>query len=157
MSTRGHIAWKIKGETVYSYNHSDSYPSWLGEQVLAAARTIPDLPAKLSALRLLDEGEDASPDDIAEFGPRTGQNVSRNVDNYAIFRSLQGDLPAMIEAGVACTIDAPHDDEEWGYLLDFDADEFVVQEATWNGRSEWEVRARFPLADLPANLDGLEG
>lgn len=149
MSTRGFVAWKIDGKTTYSYNHSDSYPSGLGEDVLTAAH-IPDLATKLAGLRLLDESEDATPEDIAAFGGKTGQHVSRNFDNYAMFRDLQGDIPAMIEAGVALTIPEPSGDGEWGYLLDFDADEFVVQEATWDG--PWKEVARFPLADLPADL-----
>ena len=38
MSTRGSVAWREGGQVHGVYNHSDSYPTWLGPRVLQAAR-----------------------------------------------------------------------------------------------------------------------
>lgn len=40
MSTRGSVAWKDGKKWVGVYNHSDSYPTWLGQQVFEACQKL---------------------------------------------------------------------------------------------------------------------
>lgn len=154
MSTRGFIAWTIDGETTYTYNHSDSYPSYLGVRVLddlsAILRGYPDPRDPFRTLRLVPEDADAAPDDILQYGgPQgTAQHVSTGTDNYALFRDLQGDLSAMLATGVACTQPEPSGDSEWGYVLDFDADTLSVTGGGY-GRPQTTALRTWPLSALP--------
>lgn len=34
MSTRGIYGWRKNNENKITYNHSDSYPTWLGEKIV---------------------------------------------------------------------------------------------------------------------------
>lgn len=152
MSTRGYISWKIDGTTVYSYNHSDSYPSGLGTDVVKYLNTTTpvQLRADLSSLRLLDELADATPEDIYTYGDHA-RDVSTGTDNYALLRNLQGDLPGMIAAGVANTCEGPWGDGEYVYEIDLDALTFTVKAHTYSQR-HWETLASYPLTALPDSL-----
>lgn len=148
MSTRGFVAWKIDGKITYTYNHSDSYPSWLGNRVVEFLRDydVAQLRENLGGLRLVDEQADALPDDVAKYA-HLARSVSTGIDNYALFRELQGDLAAMISVGIACTISEPSGDGEYGYTIDLDAGVLEIGESV--GRDQWKVIATYPLDALP--------
>lgn len=148
MSTRGYIAYTSNGKTTYHYNHSDSYPSWLGVQILKALNTGRVTASALDALRKVSDYDDATPEDLDAYGPPS--RVSRGTDNYALFRDQQGDLLAMLTTGVMTTIPEPTDDGEYGYHLNYDDNTLTL--STNNYPHGWTVRETYPLDSLPAEF-----
>jgi hypothetical protein len=143
MSTRGLYGFVADGELRVVYNHSDSYPDALGEDVVRFARElIAEGPAavaaakeKVKALRVIaDEMSVPTPADVEALAPWTKLYVDRRHDDgtpswYQLTRGTQGDPRATLESGYI--IDATpfgHDSLfcEWGYVIDFDAEAIEV-------------------------------
>lgn len=146
MSTRGLVALKADGVTKTSYNHSDSYPSWLGvrvvEQVetLFATYTVDELKQKVAKLRMVKESGKPSAADRTKYA-KYAQSVSTGSDWYATLRSLQGDVIGMLDEGIM--VDGSNSgDWQYCYLIDLDAMELVV---TTSG----DESVRFPFSDIP--------
>jgi hypothetical protein len=134
MSTRGAIGVRIDGRAKLSYNHSSSYPSWLGErfarEVLALVERcgVERLREMARAMRPLDEQEPldeatrrAYRDAIARLGIDAELNGE---DGYAALHALQGSLAPSLEAGAFLEYsDFPYSGLfcEWAYVLDLDA------------------------------------
>lgn len=128
MSTNGTIAIKADGEVYRTYNHSDSYPSWLGARV---GEFIRDADAdivrrQVKAMRIVDESAKADPASLAILEAHgIAQNVSAGDDWYAALRGLQGNLAGYLLVGIW-----PNwtwgDNQEWGYLADFDERKLFV-------------------------------
>jgi len=135
MSTRGLIGIRVDGERKYSYNHSDSYPSWLGKH---SAREFEQLLhdwgidelRKMAAL-MKPVNANIPPDITARelFGEYEDRNVGGDSvyeDWYRLFRKAQHIwrpfLTYGIYLGVAATGDAegPDMDQEWVYEWDLD-------------------------------------
>lgn len=169
MGTRGFIGWKIDGTIVTSYNHLDSYPTWLGlrtikgviELVIAAgehaqrgvlaAAEEPSTPAaaiavqtderavalsylrdQFRAIRTVDESDEPDPADRTKYAHLTDGQVSRKGEDwYSVLRNLQGDLAGAARARIITRAheDWPRDSLfcEWGYLLDLDQSEPVLE------------------------------
>jgi hypothetical protein len=112
MSTRGIIGFVIDGDEKLTYNHSDSYPSWLGVQTLKWLRdaNLADVYAKARALRMVDDAP--------------GVNPNSDQSYYWKLRDLQGDWQATLDAGLmhAGGSDFALDSLfcEWGYVIDLD-------------------------------------
>lgn len=173
MSTRGFVGFVAGGREVIAYNHSDSYPEWLGIQTLEWARSA-DLAAAASRateVRLVDDDDaptDADAEALTEFyDPNVGGRSERPTW-YQLLRGTQGDLGAMLRAGYvedASTFPANSLFAEWGYIVDFDAKCFEVYAGFQKGRHHdgrfadrmpanvgyWPVRllASWPLDALP--------
>jgi len=150
MGTRGTIAVRIDGTTHSAYNHWDSYPSGLGEKMLAAAKVmLADRPVWEQRVRDMKPVPDRKPteEEIKALEPFTDLGVStgRTDDWYCLLRNTQGDILTTVKAGLYEPF--PVGDEEWSYVIDFDADIFEV----WDGPKR--VR-KFPFADLPDTLKG---
>lgn len=149
MGTRGAIAVRINGVTHAAYNHWDSYPSELGNKTLKFARAMDKAAARELAVKLQPAPEDriATPEEVERLKPWTDLGVSERSteDWYCLLRGTQGDLSAMLEAGFYYP--GGVGDDEWSYVIDFDADVLEV----WEGGQR--VR-KFPLADLPETLEG---
>ena len=130
MSTRGLAGVVIDGTIKASYNHSDSYPSWLGIRFLADA-------AKLAALSpdeydnvmeawreviLVDEDVPPTAFDIATLEERgfTMQHPAEG-DWYYLLHESQGSLDSMLKAGYVLDASEFGGDAlfcEWAYLID---------------------------------------
>lgn len=147
MSTRGTIAVKIDGEVKGSYNHSDSYPTWLGNQVLEFCRgmDLEQTRAQARALAPVDDDRLPTKAEIKRLAPYTDLGVSTGSVNewYCLLRGTQGDLAKILEAGFY----EPHPVgvNVWSYVVDLDGEELVIYEG------EQEV-ARYPFAHLPAEF-----
>jgi len=116
MGTRGFVGFVVDGIEKISYNHSDSYPSWLGVRVLAwlHQQDIATLREQARALELVNE-----------FAKPAGSTE----EWYEILHDDQGDLGAMLARGKAVdSLDFPLNSLhcEWGYLVDLDAEVFEV-------------------------------
>lgn len=129
MSTRGFIGWVTQGTEKITYNHSDSYPSWLGLRMLAHAKAVTEDDArKAHELRLVDECETPGAADRKRLAP-FHRNVSSGHDWYSYLRGTQGDPALILEAGVATDGSSCPSDSlfmEWGYVVDFDNQAFEV-------------------------------
>lgn len=134
MGTRGFFGFAVNSDVKITYNHSDSYPDWLGCRVLDWAREA-DLDAARTAaanLRVVDDGTPVTDDDIAALAPYTDLGVGRRGDRpdwYQLLRKTQGDPAAVLAAGVIKDAgDFPADSLfcEWGYLVDFDVRQLEV-------------------------------
>lgn len=147
MGTRGTMAVQIDGQIKSMYNHWDSYPSGLGEDMLAFAKTAKDdeLVKQLArGLQPVPEGE-PTPEIIERLKPFTDLGVSTGStsDWYCLLRNTQGDMAKTLQAGYYEPF--PIGDEEWSYLVDFDTRQFLV----WDGPSKI---ATFDFDDLPESL-----
>jgi hypothetical protein len=130
MGTRGAWGFRLGGVDKLEYNHFDSYPGGLGEDIRKALTSgllsRKGLRADVAAIRLIDEKEDApTPEDIERCRPYTDLGVSRQStsDWYCLLRNRQGDPVAAIQSGVM--IDAGNflADSlfcEWAYVINLD-------------------------------------
>lgn len=122
MSTNGTIGIKLGGKTIRTYNHSDSYPSWLGMRVAEFVRETDATVVKAQIANLRFVAEDSAPtaEELALFqNAGIHQNVSAGTDWYATLRGLQGNLAGYLVLGIW-----PNwswgDNQEWGYIVDYD-------------------------------------
>jgi hypothetical protein len=179
MGTRGTWGYIIDEQPKLTYNHFDSYPSGLGEAVLAhARRPIEELRTGARALTMVDESTNATREhiDAAKKADLHDPRVSTGqaTEYYSLLRNLQGDPDAQLRFGVM--IDGagfPLDSLfcEWAYIIDLDQEVFEVYlgfqtEPHHEGRfasdepdrDYYPVRlvATFPLSDLPESLEALD-
>jgi hypothetical protein len=140
MSTRGVTGYVANGKWYVTYNHSDSYPSWLGMRVLEFCKTVKNwdlVKERVSKLTLVN-GENQVDEDVkglyyqyynnpnVALGSMDAKDKSANTW-YWFLRSLQGEeiLKEVAEGIVVHMIDS-HDfmrDSlfcEWGYIIDLD-------------------------------------
>lgn len=138
MGTRGAFGFLIDGQTKATYNHADSYPDGLGQDVVdyieQMIRGLPEDPVTLLAkVRALQPVPDRAPtpDEIKRLAPWTnlgvgGQSTS---DWYCLLRDAQGDAGAMLETGFYNDGEAFLADSlfcEWAYIINFDKEVFEV-------------------------------
>ena len=98
MSTRGLYGIRKDGVDKCTYNHSDSYPSWLGRRVLefCANNTIENLEKFFNKIELVDESSKPTEEQIkkcVEAGYYSGVVSTKSVDDwYCLLRNLQGNF-----------------------------------------------------------------
>lgn len=132
MGTRGAIVLVADEQEKVIYNHYDSYPNGLGEDVLNWLRSSLDTEqetrAAVIALRPVPKG-DPAPEDIERHAETHDPNASTGTDWYSLLRHTQGDLAATLRAGLYEPADSfPLDSLfcEWAYVVDFDTRVFEV-------------------------------
>lgn len=182
MGTRGFIAFAANGELKVAYNHYDSYPSGLGSSILkwlqktlSASDTAPfQLREQIKALRVIKHGEKPTPEDVKRLRPWTDLGVSEQStdDWYCLLRNTQGNVSAMLAAGViedSGYFPADSLFAEWGYVIDLDGDggfevyrgfqksphtrgRFASTTPTTAGYYPVALVARWALADLPDEI-----
>lgn len=150
MSTRGTWGFVLDGKEYLTYNHSDSYPSGLGTDVLSWARQADwsKVREQVAALTLVEEQDEPTAEEIAKLGV-TPRNVSTGRDWYSALRDFQGEPQATLDLGYMT--DHHGDAEEWGYVFDLDAGTFKVYED-----DDPEPREAYPLDALPSEEAFLE-
>lgn len=138
MSTRGIVGFVVDGQEKLSYNHSDSYPSGLGADVLCwleghieGGFFDADTRHAVSQVRLVDEGGTPSAEDIERLSKfhNGGVSTGEPTEWYSLLRHTQGDLDRIIEAGVIIDYAVFATDSlfcEWGYVIDLDERRFEV-------------------------------
>jgi hypothetical protein len=148
MSTRGLVGFRIDDTLKMAYNHSDSYPGYLGERVLEWLWTadLATVREQARALRVVQDGETPAAEDVERLSEWTDTGVaSGELDNwYVLLRKTQGRPAEILRAGV--TEDGTrYGGIEWSYLVDLDANVFAVYE----GEVAGEPVDAWPLDDLP--------
>ena len=110
MSTRGIFGFRKNGIDKLTYNHSDSYPDWLGEQMAkyCACHTIDELNKICDAIVLVDEDSTPTAEqkmECAELGfVDLRVSTGRPDDWYCLLRDAQGEPMAwdkFMKAGYA--------------------------------------------------------
>jgi hypothetical protein len=130
MGTRGFWGFIHNGVERITYNHFDSYPSALGEDLLAWAREADwnKVREQVKNLTIVDESSTPNEDERLKFAG-THENVSSGDDWYSYLRGNQGDPQKTLDSGYMIdSHDFPLDSlfAEWGYIFDLDAETLDV-------------------------------
>ncbi len=178
MSTRGLYGFVIDGTVKVTYNHSDSYPDWLGRNVLEFVRqlvkdgAVDSAAQRVHDLRVVTDETPVTDEDIETLRPWTNISVGsrrERPDWYQLLRDTQGNPDAILSSGyISDGADFALDSLfcEWGYVVDFDAGVLEVyrgfQKAQptagrWVGTEQtgssgyWAINRveAFPFAELP--------
>lgn len=130
MSTRGIYGFRKNGTDKLTYNHSDSYPDWLGAKMVefCAATGIAELNGVYDRIELVNEDEQPTPEQIIDciaFAD-TSVGTGRLNDWYCLLRDLQG-YPQKwlnIDGKIYMTDDAAFITDslfcEYGYIVNLD-------------------------------------
>ena len=146
MSTRGTLAVKIDGVVKGSYNHSDSYPTWLGNRVLEfihdARPQLAEVREKARALTALTADQKPTAKDIRRLKKYTNLGVSEGntQDWYCLLRGTQGNLASILDAGLYEPFTVG--DEEWSYVVDLDEETLHIYHGS-------DHKAGIPFAEVP--------
>ena len=168
MGTRGAFGVIIGEQEKIAYNHFDSYPDGKGVEVLGWLRTViedgrlDEIKEQSKSVRVIDEDEKPTPEDVEKLKPYTNLNVSEQStdDWYCLTREMQGDLGMTLESGYMLDGSSfPLDSLfcEWGYIVDLDAGVLEVykgfqkerpQQGRWAGRPTDEENEKDYAAHL---------
>lgn len=155
MGTRGFLGFVIDGTEKIAYNHSDSYPEGLGNKVLAwvranhhelACATHQAIVERARQLLVVDPRSTPTPADVEALAEFTDLGVGERGTRptwYQLLRRTQGDLGAILRAGVIeDASEFPLDSlfAKHGYLVDLDTSAFVAYRGF---RREPHDRGRF--------------
>lgn len=131
MGTRGAIGFRHNGRDKIVYNHFDSYPDCLGEEIVTLAKVvatrIPEIAGLVAGWRPIDKDEKPTPEIIAKAKAMDIIDLkvsNRSTDDwYCLTRGAQGDLLKLLELGVF----EPSDDFltdslfcEYAYIINLD-------------------------------------
>ena len=139
MGTRGAIGFRINGQDKIMYNHFDSYPDGLGEDMVKYAKSIVKSVAsvrkKVTNLRGVDEGSKPDAETIAKAQALDVVDLTvsnRSLDDwYCVLRGIQGDLDKTLEVGVYVDSSDFLSDSlfcEYAYIINFDEGKIPVIE-----------------------------
>ena len=137
MGTRGAYGFQKDGIRKLTYNHFDSYPTCLGNEIVDFIRSsdIEEMNAIFDRIQLVDEHDKPTPEMIAVA--KELELINLNVSNqttddlYCIFRNAQGDLSVYKYPQFIWMTDGTNfikDDAwcEWGYIINLDTNMLEV-------------------------------
>jgi hypothetical protein len=179
MSTRGVMGIRHNGVDKLMYNHSDSYPTGLGAELVEAlspfvndASGLDYLRAKAAALKMVQENSKPTKAQQKELSGIAHLGVgSQSLDDwYCLLRQAQGDLLLTLEIGYGVDSSEFVKDSlfcEWAYIVNLDERTFEVyqgfQEKKHNkgrfaGKQDTDskyypvaLKASYPLNSIPEN------
>lgn len=141
MGTRGTCGFRLDGKDYLSYNHSDSYPSGLGETIDRDVRAlmrkggIKGMKEAVRKLKMVDDRGEVSESEIqtlAKHGinpSECGQSPGKSLTWYSLIRDLQGELKKTLEVGYMVDYSGFMLDSlfcEWGYIVNLDDETLEV-------------------------------
>ena len=178
MSTRGALGFRLNGEDKITYNHSDSYPSWLGKRVVEWCRKRTERQTWELVKEIVSELEDVSgrtptEEDKARLTRFNNLRVGEQSEEdwYCLLRETQGDLSAILSARMFNGCREFLDDSlfcEWAYIINLDDMELEVyegfqkkphQEGRYgqgkmnDGYAPVRLVVTFPLEDIPEDWE----
>lgn len=131
MGTRGTCGFRVGRKDKLQYNHGDSYPDGLGNDLLKQLRAMSkrgwdSVKAAAKTIRTVDPDSKPTAKDIKKYGHKMNLDVGEQSpeDWYCLLRDLQGDLDGCLGLGVMS------DDGgfileslfcEWGYIVNLDS------------------------------------
>lgn len=158
MGTRGACGYYVNGKEKVTYNHFDSYPGGLGNNVVEYIRTHPILDIKKVAeeIELVESNSIPTPKQIKECVKYTDLTVSERSTSewYCLLRETHGDLNVYHD-GLKYMIDSSNflKDSlfcEWAYIINVDTNKLEVykgfnQNKYSNGRyASSQVEKNYP-------------
>lgn len=141
MGTRGAVGFILDGKEKITYNHFDSYPSGLGNEVLDFLHSIPfnsfsdfkKFKKQVEELELIDERN--TPTEEQKQKCRDAGTIDLGVgrqsedDWYCLLRKAQGDLGQLTEIGLMIDNSNFLKDSlfcEWAYIINLDTNKLEV-------------------------------
>ena len=142
------------------YNHFDSYFSGLGHDLLQEIRKMKKedkLDERLEMfkkLRIVTNNDKPTEQDIVKCQPYLNKMVGDGDDYYSLLRKCQGSFERVLHSGYLLRYDIDdmndkHKLQEYGYVLDFDSESFIIHYERDDGIKIEE----FDLNHLPSSLD----
>jgi hypothetical protein len=137
MSTRGIYGFVLNGQEKLTYNHSDSYPEWLGNETLNFLNrdnlSLETLAEKVENLKLVIDDEKPTEEEIEKLKEYANIDVGlgSTEDWYCLLRECQGDWDKTLESGyIIDSHDFAQDSLfcEWGYVVNLDTGFLEVYE-----------------------------
>jgi hypothetical protein len=151
MSTRGVYGFYKNGEYKITYNHSDSYPECLGEDVVKFVRktSVEEMNKIFDRIILVDEDIPATQEQIEECIEYASLNVASNKtsDWYCLLRKAQDNL-FVYKEGLNYMVDNKKflDDIwcEWKYIINLDSGVLEIYD-------DDTVAGTFDLKEIPTD------
>jgi hypothetical protein len=150
MSTRGVLGWVIDGDFHAVYNHSDSYPEYLGMSIFEFVRSLVASGDRVEAilrenLKSLTSVEDGTKPTLVEqvhYNTRkfynSGVSSGDINDWYCLLRNAQGTdfFPAVLSGDLRHFVESKDfikdsSSCEWGWVLNFDTRSLEVYKGNW--------------------------
>jgi hypothetical protein len=130
MSTRGVVGFRYKRKDLLAYNHSDSYPSYLGNKVVQdfhdqLQKGLKPQIRQVEALTIVTE-ETPRPDEKEQRRLKKYSNPGVGSPDeywYRALRETQGDIKAILESRYLLDSGSTILDSlycEWGYIVNLD-------------------------------------
>jgi hypothetical protein len=164
MSTNGAVGFVLDGKEYVAYNHSDSYPNWLGDKVVkeihelvhrAGVSAIRD---KVRALTLVDEDATPTEDQAKALATTRNEGVSTGDNFYSYLREAQGSLVSYLHLGfMPDNADFLNDSLlcEYAYIVNLDTNNLDYyrgfQRDGNGGYGRVKLAMSYPLAELNEN------
>lgn len=137
MSTRGLIGFRLKGKDFVQYNHSDSYPTWLGKKILQEVREldIDQMRTYVAAVKLVPEDKTptaAQFKKLEKVFPGMDLDTARDKKHtwYDILRDYQGELARFVTENIPFWPDYDGFQHsfgcEWAYIVDLDRETLEI-------------------------------
>ena len=149
MSTRGLIGIKYKGKTKATYNHFDSYPRYLGFNLVKELKekdSIKLLKKNFKNIKLVTTEETPTKREINKYKKFLDLKVSKQTEKdwYNLLRNTQGTLKYIISGEQKHMIDNLSflKDSEWAYIIDLDDNNLEIYE-------KGNLTKKYPLNNLP--------
>jgi len=165
MSTSGLVGIKIGKQRKYTYNHSDSYPTGLGQEVVKFCKTVTDwdaFKANAKKVKLVDEDDKATNAQINKYIRFANTDVGEGELNswYCLLRSIQGIgvLEQILLGNLEHMIDSNEFIKEslfceYAYIINLDTMKLEMYEGyqkAKNGKyKSCKKVAEFPVTDIP--------
>lgn len=138
IGTRGIIGFRYNGIDKLTYNHWDSYPSWLGVKILEEIKGISpnELKEKAQKIIMINETSQPTREQIQECKQWANTDVSEQTlkEWYCLLREAQGTLIPYLSETLRYMIDSHEFIKdslscEWGYIINLGTGKFEV----WKG------------------------
>jgi len=137
MGTRGVYGFRLNGKDKTTYNHSDSYPEYLGRNIIEFIRSTSseEMKSIFNRIELIDKNKKPTKEEIAKCQEWSDFSVSSRSENdwYCLLRSAQGDLFAYKQGLFYMSDDSSFIEDslfcEWGYIINLDTDMLEI----WQG------------------------
>lgn len=140
MGTRGTYGFRVDGQDKLSYNHFDSYPDALGEDVLSSLKTLlrtigeDEMREGAEKIKLVNDRE--KPENIPESVKMYHDpGVADGKSWYALLRHAQGKIGVSLELQLMTDADGFINDSlfcEWGYIVNLDDRKLEIYEGFQN-------------------------
>ncbi|MGB9803120.1 hypothetical protein [Desulfofundulus sp.] len=163
MSTRGAYGFRIDGVDKITYNHSDSYPEWLGNEIVAFVKKTPYEEMVEAARKIILVSESGEPTDEQVEECREFFNLPGDCGKqwYWLLRDAQGDLDVYLK-GLRYMLNyrdflADSLFCEWAYIINLDERIFEVyrgfqKQRDRNPRNRYRDMERCDEAYYPVKL-----